>query len=279
MAHTTPRGVSGYFPSIMATLCAVQLTCTPGDVVANTERLDQLLRDMPPAVDGLTVLPELCDTGYTFDAIRRSGQAWPNRTLDLCSALASRLHVAVAGGVSERTQTDLYNAMAIFDCDGTLADSYRKTHLFRFDDIDERTVFTAGAKPVVATVCGTMRVGALICFDIRFPEFCRSLAVGGATILAIAAAWPASRIEHWRTLVCARAIENQCFVVAANRVGTDGRVLLGGHSMIVDPMGHVLGECGGEGDEVLRVDVDLEQVASVRRRLPCLELRRPELYD
>jgi omega-amidase len=120
--------------------------------------------------------------------------------------------------------------------------------------------------------------GALaICYDLRFPELFRSYATRGAGVILLPSEWPHPRLEHWRTLVQARAIENQCFLVACNRVGADRNSQFCGHSLIVDPWGTTLVE-GGEDGELLLATLDLTAVAAVRERMTVLRDRRPELY-
>jgi omega-amidase len=122
-----------------------------------------------------------------------------------------------------------------------------------------------------------MKAGASICYDIRFPEQARTLSLLGAKILFVAAEWPHPRLHHWRTLLMARAIENQMYVVACNRVGNTAIDSFFGHSMIIDPWGEIIAE-GGEREEIVTARIDLTLVDHVRNRIPVFEDRRPELY-
>jgi omega-amidase len=117
----------------------------------------------------------------------------------------------------------------------------------------------------------------MICYDIRFPELARTLALDGAKILFVPAEWPHPRLHHWRTLLMARAIENQMFVVSCNRVGTSGSTHFFGHSLIIDPWGEIIAE-GAEHEEIITAALDLTEVDKVRGRIPVFEDRRPELY-
>lgn len=117
----------------------------------------------------------------------------------------------------------------------------------------------------------------MICYDLRFPELARSLALDGAHIVFVPAEWPHPRLNHWRALLQARAIENQMFIVAVNRVGKGGNHTFCGHSMVVDPWGSILAEMKEE-EASLTVDIDLEEVDRVRRKIPVFKDRIPDCY-
>jgi predicted amidohydrolase len=122
------------------------------------------------------------------------------------------------------------------------------------------------------------RDGLAICYDLRVPELFRRYALEGAKIVIIPAEWPIARIEHWRALLIARAIENQCYVIAANAAGQTGDTVFGGHSMIVDPWGKIIIE-GSDEPNLLTVDIELDRVDEVREAIPVFEDRRPETYE
>jgi len=190
------------------------------------------------------------------------------------------------GSLLERTSEPgrYHNTSVLIDAAGEIVATYRKAHLF---DIDvpgevahrESDAIVAGDDVVVADL-GDVRLGLSICFDVRFPELYRHLALHGATVLAIPAAFAAATGRvHWEILVRARAIENHAFVVAAAQVGsTSGGLASWGHSMIVGPWGEILAEGGGDGNDVLVANVDLAEVARRRAQLAVLALRRPDLY-
>jgi predicted amidohydrolase len=118
----------------------------------------------------------------------------------------------------------------------------------------------------------------MICYDIRFPELARRLALGGAKLLLVPAEWPNPRLHHWRTLLTARAIENQMYVVACNRTGVSGSTSFFGHSMVIDPWGEIVAEAD-EQETILQATIDLALVDEVRTRIPVFEDRRPALYQ
>jgi predicted amidohydrolase len=173
-----------------------------------------------------------------------------------------------------------YNTSLVFDRDGALAATYRKIHLYdveiagRVSYQESRTV-AGGAEPVVADVDG-VRVGLSICYDLRFPELYRRLAVeGGAQVLAVPAAFMLhTGRDHWEVLLRARAIENQCYVVAAGQIGDHepGRTCFG-RSMVIDPWGTVVAQAPDTVGMVV-ADLDLDRLTRIRRELPSLANRR-----
>jgi predicted amidohydrolase len=170
-----------------------------------------------------------------------------------------------------------FNTAALYTPQGRLAGAYRKVHLWA--PLGEAEYMAAGtALPTFALPWG--RVALAICYDLRFPEQWRRYADARAEVVIIPAAWPSRRVEHWRVLLRARAVENQCVVVGCNRVGGGADIAedrFGGHSAVVDPWGRVVVEGGSEPD-LLLARLDLDEVARARRLFPFLADRRPEVY-
>jgi omega-amidase len=255
-----------------------QCACVVGDSAANRATLADACREAARRGCSLLLAPELCSTGYDFAAARAGAEDRQGPWCAGVRALADEHRVTVVHGMSERDGARVFNTLAVTPPDGNAGTWYRKAHLFRSRSVDERDVFSAGDEAVVAPMGGAV-CGLALCFDLRFPEFFHTLAGKGAAVLLIAAAWPRARIEHWRVLLRARAVDSQCFVVASNRVGSDNGLPFGGYSAIIDPWGTVLAEADGEQPVVLDADIDLSRVAATRERLPICTSRRAELYD
>lgn len=182
-----------------------------------------------------------------------------------------------AGSVVERDGSGgLYNTSLVFDPEGGLRAAYRKIHRFGFDEGE--AVVMGGGREIVTAAAPFGILGLATCYDLRFPEQFRLLVDAGAQILAIPAGWPSRRLEHWRLLARARAVESQAFVLACCTAGTHAGVEQAGHSMVVDPWGTVLAEAGPD-EEVLHVDLDPGQVATVRAEFPVLRDRILGLPD
>ncbi|MBP1999600.1 putative amidohydrolase [Paenibacillus shirakamiensis] len=222
------------------------------------------------------VLPEMWNTGYALDQIQDLADAEGalSKTWLAQFAAEHRVHI-IGGSVAQKTDGLVRNTMYTFNRDGELTAEYSKIHLFRL--MEEEKHLTSGDEIVTFPIEGAMG-GASICYDIRFPELSRTLALQGAKVLFVPAEWPHPRLHHWRTLLTARAIENQMYVVACNRVGSSGKDTFFGHSLIIDPWGEIIAE-GGESEELVSGQIDLNLVDEVRTKIPVFEDRRPYLYQ
>lgn len=182
-----------------------------------------------------------------------------------------------AGSIAERAPDGrIYNDSLVFDARGELLSSYRKIHRFGFDK-GEAAVMSPGERLVTFGLPGPDGVpvstaGLATCYDVRFPEMYRGLLDAGVQTLLQVAAWPARRVEHWRTLLRARAIEDQIFVLACSAVGTQAGIDMAGHSLVIDPWGDILAE-GGEGEQIVHVEFDPGLVSTIREGFPVLKDR------
>lgn len=249
-----------------------------GDPAGNRKRIFDLMEKAVGAnpKPDIIVLPEMWNTGYALDRIHELADQDGRETKDSLSAFAREHQVQIVGGsVAEKIGERIYNTMYIFNRQGNQVASYSKMHLFRL--MDEEKHFHAGDQAVTFELEEGLKAGASICYDIRFPELARGLALAGAKVLFVPAEWPHPRLNHWRTLLTARAIENQMYVVACNRVGVSGDTSFFGHSMIIDPWGDIVAE-GGEEEAIITGNLNSSLTDNVRQRIPVFEDRRPNLY-
>jgi omega-amidase len=223
----------------------------------------------------LLLLPELWATGYDLSRVSEYTAALDAGHFALMADLARTQHLYVAGTALEANPHGKpFNTAAVYGPDGAQLGAYRKVHLWA--PLGEVEHMTAGdALPVFDLPWG--RVALAICYDLRFPELWRRYADAGAQLILIPAEWPVQRVEHWRLLLRARAVENQYFVVGCNRVGRDVDGEFGGHSAAVDPWARLLVEGGAEPGLFLAT-LALDEVARCRRLFPFLGDRRPEVY-
>lgn len=240
----------------------LQFDVQSGEIEKNLSQVRQGLAEIARAhrriSPGIIVLPELWATDFAYDKLPQLAEKIP-ALLDTLEELAAEYQVLIAGSLPEYSGKNYYNTLFITGPGGS-AGSYRKQRLFC--PMDEDTFFSPGTEPApVLTPLGP--VAGLVCYDLRFPELLRSQTARGARILVVPAQWPVARLSHWRTLVQARAIENQMFVVAANRCGTANDTTFGGHSMIVGPEGTILLEAGPD-EEYGGVMLDPAMVTSAR---------------
>jgi predicted amidohydrolase len=269
-------------PTVRA--AAVQLTAT-ADKGRNLETADRLVRRAAALGAELVVLPEKWSVLGRGDDLRTGAEPLDGPAISWARATARELGIdLVAGSIAERVEGEelLRNTSVHVGPDGELHATYRKIHLF---DVEVGGVVyreseheAPGDEPVVTTARGA-DVGMTVCYDLRFPELFRILALRGARIFTLPSAFtvPTTR-DHWEVLVRARAIEDAAFVVAANQIGEHAPGLRsGGRSLIVDPWGVVLA-CAPDAETVIVADLDLAAQDDVRRRLPALANRRPDAY-
>jgi predicted amidohydrolase len=266
-------------------VAAVQLNST-ADQVTNLAHADRLTR--AAAADGakLVVLPEKWTAMGSEDDLRAAAEGLDGTALAWARATARELGIdLVAGSILERVpgQAKLANTSVHVDPHGELRAVYRKIHMF---DVEvggrvyrESELEQPGDEIVVSETADGVELGLSICYDLRFPELYRILAIRGARIIALPAAFTlATTRDHWEVLVRARAIESQAFVIAANQVGEHpGAYHSGGRSMIVDPWGVVLAQASDRAEHIV-AELDLERQLEIRARLPSLANRRPEAY-
>ncbi len=264
---------------------AVQLNSNE-DKSRNLEVAERLIRRAAGDGAELVALPEKFNVLGSPEQLIEGAEPLDGPTLRWAGALAAGLGIwLVAGSIVERVEGDekLRNTSVLFDPEGAARAVYRKIHMFDVEvggvTYRESDVEGAGEEIVVADA-GALRLGLAICYDLRFPELFRIMAVDGAQAFTLPAAFtvPTGR-AHWETLIRARAIENQAFVVAAGQVGRhppDHESY--GHSMIVDAWGTVLASAAGEPEHVVTADLDLDAQEDVRAKLPSLANRRPAAY-
>ena len=258
----------------MLAIALAQMDVPAGQPEANLARARTLAAQAREAGADLLLLPELWLHGY--DLARAGEWAAPlgEGGFAHMAGLAREYGLYLAGSLLERHGGGVSNTAVLYAPDGALLGSYRKIHLFRL--MQEPRYLAAGERLVLCpTPWGP--VGLAVCYDLRFPEPFRAMALAGAVLFLVPAQWPVRRVEAWLLLARARATENELIVAACNRVGSDGDVTFPGRSLVVDPWGNVLVE--GDGQERLVIaQVDLREVRKVRRYLTVYEDRRPEAY-
>lgn len=222
----------------------------------------------------LIVFPELWTTGYALEQARELASELNAGAFLQISTMAAQNKISIVGSGLEKRGLQVANSAPFFAPNGRLLGVYRKIHLFQLMD-EHRYLQPGEARLVMDLPWGT--TGIAICYDLRFPELFRRYAVDGAKIILLPAEWPIERLEHWRALLVARAIENQCYIVAVNSCGQTGSTTFGGHSMIVDPWGKIVIEVG-ESPMLATAEIETDFVNSVRSRIPVFDDRRPELY-
>lgn len=264
---------------------AIQMSSTPNKG-ENLETAERLIRQSVAAGAELVALPELFSCHGLEKAYRKNAEPVPGPTTEVLGELARELGVYVLGGSileGEPAAERLHNTSTFFDPSGQLTAVYRKIHLFDVkapdrEYLESKTI--APGEEIVTAKAGVATLGLSVCYDVRFPELYRLLALRGAEVIAVPAAFTLQTgKDHWELLLRARAVENQAFVVAPAQWGqkADGRWTYG-RSMIVDPWGTVLAQCSDRDGHAL-APLDLDYLDRFRGEFPALANRRPQAYN
>ncbi|WP_167357366.1 carbon-nitrogen family hydrolase [Anoxybacillus pushchinoensis] len=255
-------------------IACIQMDIAFGEPEKNKQTVVRYMEQIARNVD-VVVLPELWTTGYDLARLGDIADENGEDAKTFLSSLARAYNVHIVGGsVAKKTERQITNTMYIVDRNGDVVCEYSKLHLFKL--MDEHKHLQAGETTGIFSLDGVTGAG-VICYDIRFPEWIRAHVLHGAEVLFVVAEWPLVRLHHWRTLLMARAIENQCYVVACNRAGKDPNNEFAGHSLIIDPWGNILAE-GDEQETVIVANIDINEVQDVRARIPIFSDRRPDVY-
>jgi predicted amidohydrolase len=257
------------------TLSLAQFNIKNGDFAANLATVQTMAAEAARRGSGILLLPELWATGGDF----AGGMAYvQNERAMVHEAVADlarqhNLHI-IGSDLALNGAGKMTNTAVFYNNHGQSIANYDKIHLFQL--MGEHHHLSGGDHlALVDTDWGKM--GLSICYDLRFPELFRAYALAGAQLVLLPAEWPHPRLAHWRTLLRARAIENQMYIVACNRTGRDEQYHFFGHSTIIDPWGDIVVEAG-EGELLLTATVDMDVVTAVRQHIPIFADRRPELY-
>lgn len=253
----------------------VQMPCDEGNRENNFERVKFLLRQHKPGRGvQFILLPELFAIGFRHEDYNKVGPGVPGPTTDFICSIAEKHQAYTIGTGIEKSGDKFHNTLVMAKPNGEVHGTYSKIHPFQ----EECDVFEGG-NVMAMFECSGIKVGAEICYDIRFPEVTRKLALEGAEIILVPAAFPDPRSEHWNILVRARAIENQLFVAATNRIGFgfDGKTYFG-HSQVVDPWGVILTRSNSE-ERIITTEGDTEMIKGVRSQITCYADISPTGYD
>ncbi len=233
----------------------------PEESILNAE---DLLKTSSGKFDAL-IFPEMTLTGFTMNS-EKFAEEIDGISTQYFMKLSGRLKTNIFGGIIEHDGKNIFNSLVHFD-NGIIKARYRKIHPFSFSNEDRN--YSAGDEKVITTIDET-KIGLSICYDLRFPELYRLYVKERTDILIDIANWPIPRIEHWKTFLKARAIENQCFMIGVNRVGSDPFHQYNGCSAVFDPMGSQIVFAENE-EKIIEVVIDLDLVNSTRTKLPFLQ--------
>ena len=239
----------------------IQMDLSWADPESNRKKADEAIDSMPGSA--LYILPEMFSTGFCTQP-EDVAESSESQTLEWMKKKAAASGAAIAGSVAVTENGKYYNRLYFVAPDGSVA-HYDKKHLFTFGG--EHNHFTAGEQRIVVKWCG-VRILLEICYDLRFPVWARNH--GDYDMIIYVASWPTPRVEAWKTLLAARAIENQCSVAGVNRVGDDPSNNYCGGTRMIDPYGKIMAECKDSAEMMVSADVDMEALESFRLKFPVL---------
>src|SRR5215467_4835170 len=259
-------------------VAVAQISCSLGDPEANLSKVRDFSQRAKESGVELILFPEMTDTGYSMPVIQKHANHWKTGFVPGIQEIAKTLSIVIVIGVSERDGSSIYNSQVLVDANGDIVAKYRKTHLYAVAPVEEQACFAPG-DTFASFALGDLRFGFSICYDLRFPELYRKLVTEkNVDAFVISSAWPFPRVEHFRVLAQARAIENQSYVISSNRVGRDDDLWFCGNSAVIDPRGVVIAAASADREELVHADVSEELVQSVRQRMQSLGHRRQDLY-
>lgn len=234
----------------------------------------ELLEQVQAGVE-VAVLPEVWTTGYSLGKLSEQAETLTGELVMQLSTLArSKNMYIVAGSIAMNMAGKYFNTTLVFDKNGDIIGRYNKIHLFSL--FAEEKIFAPGQERTVVDIAG-VKSGLAICYDIRFPELIRAMALDGAKIIYLPAEWPAVRGEAWELMVRASAAINQVYICAVNCVGEFKGEKFYGHSMLVSPLGEIVKIAAAE-EAIIYSEIDLKQVDAVRVKMSVLQDLRQDMY-
>ncbi|MDZ5784195.1 carbon-nitrogen family hydrolase [Marinococcus luteus] len=260
-------------------IAVYQMDIVAGEPELNREKVRRWLREQELGEVDLLMLPEMWTTAYTLPELGEIAEdPADSETIRFLQNAAVHYQVHIMGGsIAVKENRKVYNRAIVIDNRGEVIYEYDKMHLVPM--LNEPAYLSGGREPVKVFELGGVKMGVVICYDLRFPEIIRSLALQGCELLFIPAEWPDSRRSHWDVLSVARAVENQMYVVTCNRPGSYDGITFAGSSAFIDPWGNLLQKGSVDREETLRETLDLSNVAEVRKNVPVFDSRVPELYE
>ncbi|SPF36861.1 Carbon-nitrogen hydrolase family protein [Candidatus Desulfosporosinus infrequens] len=257
-------------------IAVIQMDVVLGELDVNLKKMERLVREAAQSKPDVIVLPETWNTGYFPKNLAELALSSGKEATKKMGELAKDLQIYLVGGsISEVYKEQVVNTAKVFNRYGLEIASYQKIHLF--SPGEENKFYTEGNKVVTFNIEGHL-CGVIICYDLRFPELIRRLALDGMEILFVPAEWPHPRLEHWRILQKARAIENQIYVIGCNGVGIGNGVKFCGHSSVISPWGEIMREAE-EKEGIFQTELETDAISEIRKKIPVFLDRRYSKYQ
>ncbi|MBV7390402.1 carbon-nitrogen family hydrolase [Enterococcus alishanensis] len=256
-------------------ITVMQIDLAFGEPEKNFAHIKEIFSQQTFQPNQLVVLPEMWNTAYDLTRLSEIADEEGMETQVFFAELAQTHQIyIVAGSIARKVGAEFFNTAYTFNPKGEIVGDYDKVHLFGLMAEDQ---YLAAGDQATSFDWAGHQVSTVICYDLRFPEWFRKQGTTGTELFVVPAQWPKQRIQVWRKLLQARAIENQCYVLGVNRVGSDPNNQFNGHSMLADPFGEIVMELG-ENETVLQTEIDFSRLKEARKDIPVFNDRRPELY-
>ncbi|KAB2329780.1 carbon-nitrogen family hydrolase [Cytobacillus depressus] len=255
-----------------------QMEIIPGNPSENLKKVHAWIeKEVKISAPDLIVLPEMWTTSYTLEDIHLYADDNGQTIVPFLKTIAKTFNINIIGGsFANKVDGKVYNTAVVINRQGDTVYQYDKVHLVPM--LNEPKYLVGGQKvPEVFKLDG-IKMGLIICYDLRFSEIIRPLALEGAEVLFIVAEWPIDRLNHWKNIQITRAIENQMFVVSCNNVGSYQTYTFGGNSMVINPWGNTLIQGSTTDEESLFISIDVEETLEARKEVPVFSSRVPNLY-
>ncbi len=260
-------------------VAGIQMNSEVGNEEANLAKACTMIDEAAKLGAQLIALPEAFLTGYAPRILEKKAKLLPLDIVRVLEKKASETTATIIAGLPYTENDHLYNSSLLITPQKGLVDMYHKLHLFSCEELNEKRYFTQGKYNPKVYDLGFCTVGLMICYDIRFPEYARKLALMGAEVIVVIAAWPKKRIQHFITLSSARAIENQCYVLAVNRIGTDDKTEFGGDTTLYNPVGEIEStSVPSDQEQVVIGSVERDMIKHVRGKITYFD-DRLKTYD
>ncbi|MCK5811289.1 MAG: carbon-nitrogen hydrolase [Clostridiales bacterium] len=244
------------------------------DIAANELKMIDMVKKASKQEADIIVFPETFSTGYNFsymkDRINELGEKTTKTTIPLACNLAQKYNIYVIIPIIYKQNEKLYNSAVIINNKGDVINIYHKNHLWD----EEKNYFTYGNHDYQVYNSPFGKFGVIICYDVDFPETCRTLAMKGAEVIFVPSAWATTHRNLWNVFLPSRALENTVYIAGVNLVGDHGDLHFFGDSKVFDPTGELLITAGEDKEIVLYYDIDLTKIDSIRKDFPYLKERR-----
>lgn len=259
-------------------IALAQTASTLGEKKKNLKKLIDYTKNASRENAEVIIFPEMFDCGYNMEIIKENPSAKNDDNYRTIAKVAQENKIFIIVGLSDYRKGEIFNTSTVFNPLGEIETQYDKIHLFTGEPLQEQNYLAFGNHLSLFQI-NNFTAGIEICYDLRFPELSRNLSLKGANVLIFNAAWPMARKAHWLLLLKARALENQCYVLASNRCGEDKGLEFAGNSIVISPEGEVISKADEKTESLIFANLEINNVINFRNKISIYNDRREDLYQ